>query len=171
MSGNPSDIYELTISMGDICQVFKAGHQIRVDISSSNFPKHDRNLNTGGVLYQETEMFCAENTIYHDDVNPSYIVLPIVSAKPVLFEGNLKLRMPLSPYYGPAELHIYENSMFLHFDDTWMKFEIIRVKSYSSYETYYCLGDLGSFHVFLYCSGNGWRVMAGGYRINFWGSA
>ena len=76
----PGDVYEFTIDMGDIGQVFKANHSIRVDISSSNFPKHDRNLNTGGELYKETEMLVAENTIYHDAEHPSYIALPIVSA-------------------------------------------------------------------------------------------
>jgi len=75
----PSDVYEFTIDMGDIAQVFEANHSIRVDISSSNFPKHDRNLNTGGELYKETEMLVAENTVYHDAEHPSYIVLPLVS--------------------------------------------------------------------------------------------
>ncbi|MFW9948148.1 MAG: CocE/NonD family hydrolase, partial [Candidatus Odinarchaeota archaeon] len=171
MSGNPSEVYEFTISMGDICQVFKAGHKIRVDISSSNFPKHDRNLNTGGVLYQETEMFSAENTIYHDDDNPSYIVLPIVSAKPTVFDGTVKSRYLDLRYEGPSEMHIYENAIYLHFGDTWLKYEIYRVNSYSWYETYICYGDHGRIDVFLYHSGNVWRVMAGGYRINFWGSA
>ena len=75
----PDVVYEFTIDMGDIAQVFGANHSIRVDISSSNFPKHDRNLNTGGELYKETEMLVAENTIYHDAEHPSYIILPIVS--------------------------------------------------------------------------------------------
>ncbi|MFX1586364.1 MAG: CocE/NonD family hydrolase [Promethearchaeota archaeon] len=171
MSGNPGDVYEFTISMGDICQVFKAGHKIRVDISSSNFPKHDRNLNTGGVLYQETDMFNAENTIYHDDVNPSYIVLPVVSAKPTVFDGTVRSRYLDLPYEGPSEMHIYENAIYLHFDDTWIKYDISRVNSYSWYETYICYGDHGRIDVFLYRFGNVWRVMAGGYRINFWGSA
>jgi len=74
----PGDVYEFTIDMGDIGQVFKANHSIRVDISSSNFPRFDRNLNTGGELYNETEMLVAENTIYHDAEHPSYIALPVM---------------------------------------------------------------------------------------------
>jgi len=74
----PGEVYEFTIDIGHIAQVFKANHSIRVDISSSNFPKHDRNLNTGGELYKETEMLVAENTIYHDSEHQSYIALPIV---------------------------------------------------------------------------------------------
>lgn len=74
----PGTIYTFTIDLGDISQVFKAGHRIRVDISSSNFPKYDRNLNTGGELYKETEIFVANNTIYHDASNPSFLMLPVV---------------------------------------------------------------------------------------------
>ena len=74
----PGEVYTITFDIGNIGQVFKAGHSIRVDISSSNFPKYDRNLNTGGVLYKETELVVAENTIYHDVDNPSYIMLPVV---------------------------------------------------------------------------------------------
>ena len=74
----PGEVYTITFDIGNIGQVFKAGHSIRVDISSSNFPKYDRNLNTGGELYKETELVVAENTIYHDVDNPSYIMLPVV---------------------------------------------------------------------------------------------
>jgi predicted acyl esterase len=75
---DPGEVYTITFDIGNIGQVFKAGHSIRVDISSSNFPKYDRNLNTGGELYKETELVVAENTIYHDVDNPSYIMLPVV---------------------------------------------------------------------------------------------
>ena len=74
----PGEVYMITFDIGNIGQVFKAGHSIRVDISSSNFPKYDRNLNTGGVLYKESTWTVAENTIYHDAANPSYIMLPVV---------------------------------------------------------------------------------------------
>jgi uncharacterized protein len=74
----PGEIYTITFDIGNIDYLFEAGHSIRVDISSSNFPKYDRNLNTGGELYTETEWTVAENTIYHDVDNPSYIMLPVV---------------------------------------------------------------------------------------------
>lgn len=73
----PGEIYEFTINLGDISYLFKVGHRIQVDISSSNFPKHDRNLNTGKALYIDTDMVEAKNTIYHDANHPSYIVLPL----------------------------------------------------------------------------------------------
>jgi len=74
----PGEVYTITFDVGNIDYLFEAGHSIRVDISSSNFPKYDRNLNTGGELYTETEWVVAENTIYHDACNPSYIMLPVI---------------------------------------------------------------------------------------------
>ncbi len=57
--------------------VFKAGHRIGFEISSSAFPKYDRNLNTGAPLGVTTEMAVAEQRIYHDVEYPSAVVLPI----------------------------------------------------------------------------------------------
>ncbi len=58
--------------------VFKRGHRIRLDVSSSNFPRFDVNPNTGEPLGRNRRMIEADNTIYHDADRPSYIVLPIV---------------------------------------------------------------------------------------------
>ncbi len=74
----PDTVYTITFDIGHISHLFETEHSIRVDISSSNFPKYDRNLNTGGALYKETEWVVAENTIYHDADNPSYIMLPVI---------------------------------------------------------------------------------------------
>lgn len=77
--------YEFTIDLGDISHLFKAGHRIQVDISSSNFPRIARNTNSGHVLYiaDTEEDFCvAENTIYHNPGHPSYIVLPLLHPYP-----------------------------------------------------------------------------------------
>jgi len=63
--------------------VFLPGHRIRLDISSSNFPRYDRNTNTGGVIAQETEdqMIPAINHIHHGPGYPSRLVLPIIDRK------------------------------------------------------------------------------------------
>lgn len=58
--------------------VFKAGHRIRVEVSSSNFPRFDRNPNTGGAIGRDAEMQSARQTIVHDAEHPSHIVLPIL---------------------------------------------------------------------------------------------
>lgn len=74
----PDSIYKVTIEPFPTANVFKKGHRIRVDISSSNFPRWDVNPNTGEPLGQHRRMIPANNTIYHSDQNPSRIILPIV---------------------------------------------------------------------------------------------
>lgn len=60
------------------CTVLLEGHRLRLEISSSAFPKFDRNLNTGGPIGKETEGVVAEQTVYHDNARPSYLVVPVV---------------------------------------------------------------------------------------------
>ncbi|MCA1855671.1 CocE/NonD family hydrolase [Massilia oculi] len=57
---------------------FGAGHRIRVEVTSSNFPKFVRNLNTGGPNESEKEGVVADNALHHDAANPSYIELPVL---------------------------------------------------------------------------------------------
>jgi putative CocE/NonD family hydrolase len=75
----PGTPYEFKIDMWATGNMFKAGHRIRVEISSSNFPRYDRNLNTGGLVGFETNVRPAEQTIYHDARRPSRVVLPVVA--------------------------------------------------------------------------------------------
>ena len=58
--------------------VFKAGHRLRVDVSSSNFPRFARNQNTALPLGTSAEMRSANQTIYHDAQHPSHILLPVI---------------------------------------------------------------------------------------------
>ena len=74
----PGAIYELTIDLQATANVFRAGHRIGLDISSSNFPRYDRNLNTGLNNNTTTDMQAAQQTIYHDATHPSRVVLPVV---------------------------------------------------------------------------------------------
>ena len=76
----PGQVEEYEIDLLATSNVFKAGHQIRVEISSSNFPRFDRNPNHGGVIATATKTDCvpALQTIFHDREYPSHIVLPIV---------------------------------------------------------------------------------------------
>jgi uncharacterized protein len=76
----PSKVYQYEIELGVTGVVFRKGHCIRVEISSSNFPRFDRNLNTGGEFGTETEMRPAQQTIYHTREYPSHIVLPVIPA-------------------------------------------------------------------------------------------
>jgi uncharacterized protein len=74
----PGEPVELTIDAGATSMQFAAGHRIRVEISSSNFPRFDRNPNTGTAFGQSAELRRAEQTIFHDRTRPSRIVLPVV---------------------------------------------------------------------------------------------
>ena len=74
----PSEIYRLEIDAGVTSNVFLKGHRVRVEISSSNFPRFDRNLNTGRPVEEEAEIRRANQVVYHDRVNHSYIILPVV---------------------------------------------------------------------------------------------
>jgi predicted acyl esterase len=57
--------------------VFLKGHRVRLEISSSNFPRFDRNPNTGRPIAEETELRKAYQTVYHDRARPSYVLLPV----------------------------------------------------------------------------------------------
>ncbi len=70
----------MTITLYPTSNVFKKGHRLRVDVSSSNFPRFDVNPNTGGPLGEERRLVTAENTVYHDAAHPSQVVLPVVPA-------------------------------------------------------------------------------------------
>ncbi len=74
----PGKIYALTIKLYPTSNVFKKGHRIRVDISSSNFPRFDLNPNTGEPLNDHRRAITAVNTVYHDRPHPSHILLPVI---------------------------------------------------------------------------------------------
>ena len=75
----PDQVYEFDIEMTGTANVFRPGHRIRVDITSSNFPQFDRNPNTGDPLGTSARVRVAQQTVYHGGKNLSYIILPVVS--------------------------------------------------------------------------------------------
>jgi uncharacterized protein len=74
----PNEIYRYTIDLWATSNVFLPGHRIRVQISSSNFPRFDRNPNTGEPFGSDTVLMPAEQTVHHDQRYPSHIVLPVI---------------------------------------------------------------------------------------------
>lgn len=78
----PGRIYKYAIDLWATSNVFKAGHRVRVYVSSSNFPRFSRNLNTGERTFGATKMLAAKQTIYHDAAHPSAIVLPVIPPPP-----------------------------------------------------------------------------------------
>ena len=75
---SPGEIYEIEITPFPTANVFKKGHRIRIDVSSSNFPRFDVNPNTGEPLGKNRRRIKADNTVYHDAARASHIVLPVV---------------------------------------------------------------------------------------------
>jgi putative CocE/NonD family hydrolase len=76
----PGEVYAVTFQPIDTSYYFKPGHKLRVAVSSSNFPRFDRNLNTGGNNYDETEGVIAHNAVHHGGAYPSRIELTVVPA-------------------------------------------------------------------------------------------
>ena len=74
----PGKIYEYSIDLWATSNLFKAGHRIRLYVSSSNFPRFDRNLNTGEPGGGSARMVKAQQRIYHDAQHPSALVLPVI---------------------------------------------------------------------------------------------
>ena len=74
----PGETYRFTIDLWSTSNLFRRGHRLRLEISSSNFPRFDRNTNTGDDLAHATRLVSAVNTIRHDKEYPSALILPIV---------------------------------------------------------------------------------------------
>jgi len=74
----PGEVYEIEVDLSVTSNTFLPGHAFRLEIASSNFPDHDRNMNTGGDNVHETEYVQAVNTIHHKAEHPSRLILPIV---------------------------------------------------------------------------------------------
>jgi putative CocE/NonD family hydrolase len=76
----PGEVAEYQIQLAPTSNVFRRGHSLRVEISSSNFPRFDRNLNTGESIATGTRMQIAHQTVLHTQSYPSHILLPIIPA-------------------------------------------------------------------------------------------
>jgi len=72
------EVYEVTLQPLTTSNYFGPGHRLRIEVSSSNFPRFDRNLNTGGNNYDETEGVVAHNVVHHSTQYPSQITVTVV---------------------------------------------------------------------------------------------
>ncbi len=75
----PGRPYQFTIDLVTTSNLFQRGHRIRLEVSSSNFPRFDRNLNTGAPVAESSEPRIARQTVFHDSALPSHLLLPINS--------------------------------------------------------------------------------------------
>lgn len=76
----PGNVYQVQVDLDATSNWFPPGHRIRLEISSSSFPRFDRNLNTGGNNWDETKWEVAHNSVHHCEEFPSYVLLPIAAA-------------------------------------------------------------------------------------------
>jgi putative CocE/NonD family hydrolase len=76
----PGRVHELQVDLCATANTFRAGHRIRVEVSSSNFPRFDRNPNTGGDIALTTpdQLVVATSTVHHDRRHPSRVTLPVI---------------------------------------------------------------------------------------------
>ena len=74
----PGQVNEYTIDLSATSNLFRKGHRIRLEISSSNFPRFDRNTNTGEPIGTDAEFVSAMQTVYHTPGSPSHVTLPVV---------------------------------------------------------------------------------------------
>jgi putative CocE/NonD family hydrolase len=72
------EVYEIRLDLHATSNYFGPGHRVRIEVSSSNFPRWSRNLNTGGNNFDETEWVVARNSVHHSAEYPSRILLPVV---------------------------------------------------------------------------------------------
>ena len=84
---NPGQIYKFVIDLWSTSTVFVKGHALRLEISSSNFPRFDRNLNTGEAQAWAQKYVPATNTVYHDTEHPSVLIVPLSS--PLMYGQGL----------------------------------------------------------------------------------
>jgi len=74
----PNKIYPFEITLYSTSNLFAKNHRIRVDVSSSNWPRFDVNPNTEDPPGRSRRFAIADNTIYHEDQHPSHMVLPVI---------------------------------------------------------------------------------------------
>ena len=72
------DVMELTVDVGATSNLFRRGHRIRLEVSSSNFPRYDRNLNTGAPFGTDRTPVIATQELFHDSARPSRLILPLI---------------------------------------------------------------------------------------------
>ena len=102
----PGEIYRIEVDLWDISYIWNKGHRIRIDISSSNYPRFLANPNTGEPMGRNTTYRIAHNTIYLDSMHPSCIILPWIN--------NFEKQPTLKEFLRETkfDIHYRENPLF-----------------------------------------------------------
>ncbi len=110
-SAVPGSVYEIVIELADVANTFLTGHSIRVDVSSSNYPRYDCNLNNGLAMYTAGDSLIATSNIYLNPTFASYVELPLVDFVGGMDEGvNEISHLQLVPNPASDEVVVYFNS-------------------------------------------------------------
>ncbi len=100
----PNQVYEAIIDFPNTAYTFLIGHSIRIDISSSNYPKYDKNLNNGLIMYIAGDTLVATNKIFHEIGHASYIMLPVSVTNQL---NEVKYEDEIHVFPNPASEKIY----------------------------------------------------------------
>ena len=87
-------VYKVVLQPLTTSNYFAPGHRIRIEVSSSNFPRFDRNLNTGGNNYDEAKGVVARNSVHHSKQYPSNVTFTVVRGCSDELAGSSSLTMP-----------------------------------------------------------------------------
>ena len=111
----PGRVYDCPITLPATCITFLAGHRIRVDVTSSNYPRFNRNMNTDGAMYPNKNMdtlvnpVVATNTVYTNSLNASYIALPLVNYTTGIDDVEAAANL-IAVYPNPASQQVWVNT-------------------------------------------------------------
>ena len=91
----PGEPVQVTLTLYPTSNLFMPGHRIRLDVSSSNFPRFDVNPNTGEAIGRERRRVVADNTVFHERGRESRVVLPITGPKKTAYCGERTTKRPM----------------------------------------------------------------------------
>jgi len=92
----PGEVYQIDVELRNIAHTFLAGHRLRIVVTSSSFPRFDNNLNNGGEMYVEGDTLVATNSIYHDALHPSRLILPMSTTTSIAEKDSDNLPVDIS---------------------------------------------------------------------------
>jgi uncharacterized protein len=127
-------VYELEINLFDIAHTFMPGHKIRIDISSSNYPRFDNNLNNGGDMYTAGDTLIASNTIWCSAQYPSRALIPMSNFPAQIGENDMNEHFRMFPNPCSSSLMIeYSDNTLVNAELTDVNGKILKAFSFNGH--------------------------------------